>query len=103
MWPRTATARPNASTARPQNTKAAREAGEGNNKIAAIERKNPAGMTSSPAYFMDLPFQTINPREDQLVGPPALVRWKSTLRTQVRNSIGESVTEGNRLKCLYEF
>jgi hypothetical protein len=44
-----------ASTARPQTTNAARGSGSLNNKMAAIDRKNPAGMTSSPAYFMTLP------------------------------------------------
>jgi hypothetical protein len=51
-----ATPRPSASTARPQSTNAARDGDAGKRTIAAIERKNPAGITSNPAYFMVVPF-----------------------------------------------
>ncbi len=61
MWPRTVTTRPIASTASPHKTKATRCADEGNKRIAAIERKNPAGITSNPAYFMASSLQGNSP------------------------------------------
>jgi hypothetical protein len=78
-----ATPRPSASTARPQSTKAARGGDAGKRMSAAIERKNPAGITSNPAYFMVFPFS----------GRPTM----DARPAEFESAFKWSVAEGNRL------
>src|ERR1019366_7264054 len=61
-------------TTSPETTKAARSVGSGNRTSAAMERKNPAGITSNPAYFMALSFR---------LGSRQVTGWTAAYRTEV--------------------
>ena len=103
MCPRTATTSPMASTASPQSTKAARGAGAGKSRIAARERKNPAGMTSSPAYFMAFTFHHSEDGDRSAEFPDFLPGVQSMdLRCSDRCPLERKglETDGNQMKCL---
>jgi hypothetical protein len=54
----------------------------GKRRIAAIERKNPAGITSNPAYFITPSFHAMRGRQvtGESRGTATAYKWKTSYR-----------------------